>query len=124
MSARLASYKNGKVDLAFPLNEERITVGRSPDNIIQLDDVQVSKHHAVLTRQDDGWSLSDVGSTNGIIVNGVRVGQAKLKHGDHIFFGHFEFVFESDIDGKDWVPSHIIDISSKATDRTIPQEGE
>ncbi|MFW6063011.1 MAG: Calx-beta domain-containing protein [Chloroflexota bacterium] len=56
------------------LNDERITIGRAPDNDVVLEDGAVSAHHAVLSRDEhDGWLVKDLGSTNGSFLDGNRL---------------------------------------------------
>ena len=62
----------------YPFLQDRLTMGRAPDNDISLDDVQVSRYHAILRRQDNQIILQDLGSTNGTLVNGERI------YGEHI----------------------------------------
>ncbi|MBI5396775.1 MAG: FHA domain-containing protein [Verrucomicrobia bacterium] len=121
MSARLVSYKDGKQDLAFPVADALTAIGRSPDNLIQLTDPDVSKYHAAVFRKGDVWHLKDVGSKNGVFVNGKRVREATLKHGDKLTIGSTEFVFEVDVKGGSWVPDHVIDFSTKIARRTEVQ---
>ena len=78
------------------LNEDTITVGRLPDNTIQIDDVSVSSHHAQLTREDGHYILEDLGSTNGTTLNGQRHRQGKLMDGDQVCFGKIDAVFVSE----------------------------
>jgi len=118
MKARLAIYKGLRVDLAFPLTESVTGIGRDADNMIQLPDPKVSKHHAVVHSRGGAWSIEDMHSTNGVTVNGVRDQKADLKDGDRIHIGPFELVFEASAGG-DWVPSHVIDMSTKVSERTI-----
>ena len=120
MKARLAIYKGMRVDLAFPLTETVTGIGRDADNMIQLPDPKVSKRHAVVHAHGHAWSIEDMNSTNGVTVNGVRVQKADLKDGDRIHIGPFELVFEASA-GNDWVPSHVIDMSTKVSERTIVQ---
>lgn len=120
MKARLAIYKGMRVDLAFPLTETVTGIGRDADNMIQLPDPKVSKRHAVVHACGTAWTIEDMHSTNGIAVNGARVQKADLKDGDRIHIGPFELVFETSA-GDDWVPSHVIDMSTKVTERTLVQ---
>ena len=64
-----------------------IFIGRTPDNALVLDDGSVSRRHASLTHGDEGWTLRDLGSTNGTFVNGVRVREALLRDGDRLRVG-------------------------------------
>src|SRR4051812_1165994 len=71
------------------------TLGRHPDNTIQILDRIISKEHCQILRQSDGrFMLRDLGSLNGTYVSGARVGEYMLTHGDEIVMGstHLEFV--------------------------------
>ena len=84
----------GRSGETFPLDGERITVGRSPDCEIFLDDVTVSRKHAALTRNDSGsYTIEDEGSLNGTFVNGDRVERAPLRPGDQVQIGPHLLVF-------------------------------
>ena len=83
-------------DVAHELAEEVITVGRAPDNLIQIDDPSVSSRHAELRQSGEDWHLHDVGSTNGTQVNGVTVTETRLRAGDRIRFGRAEACYECD----------------------------
>ncbi len=64
------------------------TIGRHPDNSIQILDRIISKEHAQIIRQSDGrFMLKDLGSLNGTYVSGSRVGDHFLKHGDELVLG-------------------------------------
>lgn len=77
----------------FLLTTERITAGRSPDRDVMLDDVTVSRVHAVFERRDEGWFVVDEGSMNGTYVNGEQVDVTALATGDEVQIGLFRFVF-------------------------------
>ncbi len=81
------------------LTEERITIGRAPDNMIQIDDSSVSGRHAQLSLIDDRYQLKDLGSTNGTRVNSESVTDVFLRVGDRLRFGKVEARFESDTTG-------------------------
>jgi hypothetical protein len=70
-------------------------IGRSRDCEIALDDAGVSRRHAQLLPQEGGWMIEDLGSTNGVLVNGVPVqGAQPLSAGDRVELGSTEIVFE------------------------------
>jgi pSer/pThr/pTyr-binding forkhead associated (FHA) protein len=119
MKTRLVSYSGGKIDLAFPIQDPRVTIGREADNLIQLPHEKISKHHAAIRQAGAGWVLEDLQSTNGVFVNGQRVEGRELKDGDQVRIGPFQFFFEMNVPSDDWVPSHIIDMSSHVHDETI-----
>jgi hypothetical protein len=71
------------------------TIGRSRDCEIVLEDTGVSRRHAEIRPSGEGWTLKDLGSTNGVLVNGQRVNGARhLSAGDRVELGSTEIVFE------------------------------
>ena len=78
----------------YQLTEPVTVIGRSRRCSIVLTDPNVSRQHAEIRRQDDGFMLVDLGSTNGTRVNRRDVKQAVLQHGDNIELGTAEFLFE------------------------------
>ncbi len=78
------------------LTEERITIGRATDNMLQIDDPSVSGRHAQLLLIDERYQLKDLGSTNGTRVNSELVTDTFLRVGDRIRFGKVEARYESD----------------------------
>jgi predicted component of type VI protein secretion system len=81
------------------LTEERIMIGRAPDNTIQIDDPSVSGRHAQLLLLGDLYQLKDLGSTNGTRVNAELIKEVMLRVGDRIQFGKVEARYESDATG-------------------------
>lgn len=82
------------------LTEDRITIGRAPDNMIQIDDPSVSGRHAQFLLIDERYQLTDLGSTNGTRVNSELVTDTFLRVGDRIRFGKVEARYESDATGE------------------------
>ena len=71
------------------------TIGRSRDCDIVLADSGVSRRHAAIRPLDDGWVLEDLGSTNGVLLNGREVrGEERLTPGDRVALGSTEIVCE------------------------------
>lgn len=88
---------NGVVQGEYELNQERLTIGRKPDNDIQIDNLAVSgKHALVITILDDSF-LEDLGSTNGSYVNGKLVKKHALKDGDVIAIGKHELKYVNEL---------------------------
>jgi pSer/pThr/pTyr-binding forkhead associated (FHA) protein len=85
----------GRAGETFPLDDDRVTVGRSPDCEIFLDDVTVSRRHAVLTRARQTFAIADEGSLNGTFVNRKRVENAELADGDEIQIGKYRLTYLS-----------------------------
>ena len=78
----------------FLLAEDRVAVGRDPENGVSLDDITVSRKHAVFERRlNDGWYVVDVGSLNGTYVNSEQVDQTKLASSDEVQIGRFKLTF-------------------------------
>ncbi|MCB9373911.1 MAG: DUF3662 domain-containing protein [Microthrixaceae bacterium] len=78
-----------------PLGERPLSIGRLPECNITLNDPNVSRHHAEIRPQGNGFVIVDQGSTNGVKVNGVRVSQQVLVDGDQITIGNTRMVFEA-----------------------------
>jgi hypothetical protein len=79
----------------FTLGEHTVTVGRRPESNIVLGDPKVSRSHAEIRPQGDGYLVVDLGSTNGTTVNGVRISERALRDGDEIRFGSTQIRFEA-----------------------------
>jgi FHA domain len=91
--AKLVLSMNGAVQGEFQLEKERISLGRKPDNDIQIDNLAVSgKHALIITILDDSF-LEDLGSTNGTYVNGKLVKKHALRNGDVIGLGKHELKY-------------------------------
>ncbi|NND59183.1 MAG: FHA domain-containing protein [Gammaproteobacteria bacterium] len=77
-----------------PLDQERTMIGRGRDNEITIDAPYVSRHHALIVRDERGFWLFDMNSTNGTLVNGQRVLQRQyLYPGDQIRIGRHQMTF-------------------------------
>ena len=77
------------------LTDAGATIGRSRDCDIVLDDVGVSRRHAEVRPAADGWTIADLGSTNGVLVNGRGIsGAHQLEPGDRVVLGSTEMTFE------------------------------
>jgi hypothetical protein len=76
------------------VKERRVVIGRSRDCDIQLSDANVSRRHAEVRQEGASYWIVDLGSTNGMEVNGKRVKRAKLRDGDTITLGSTEITFE------------------------------
>ena len=63
------------------------TVGRSQDNDVPINDPNVSRRHARLTRSDNGFIVEDLGSTNGTLLDGAPIDRERIENGDELTFG-------------------------------------
>ena len=85
----------GRAGEHFALEQERTTIGRSPDCDIFLDDVTVSRRHAVALKQGDAFMIEDQGSLNGTFLNRRRIEQAELSGDDELQIGKYRLTFLS-----------------------------
>jgi pSer/pThr/pTyr-binding forkhead associated (FHA) protein len=78
---------------SLEVKQRRVVIGRSRDCDIQLADANVSRRHAELRQEGTSYWIVDLGSTNGLEVNGKRVKRSKLRSGDTITLGSTELTF-------------------------------
>jgi pSer/pThr/pTyr-binding forkhead associated (FHA) protein len=83
----------GRVGETFTLEGERMSIGRRPESAIFLDDVTVSRDHALLVRRGGDYYLDDCGSLNGTYVNRQRVDSHKLEDGDELQIGKYKLTY-------------------------------
>ena len=83
----------GRAGEVFALDGERMTIGRSPDAEVFLDDVTVSRNHALIVRRRDGLYVDDLGSLNGTYVNRHRIDSHRLADGDELQVGKYKLTF-------------------------------
>lgn len=81
-------------ELRFPLFKNRLTIGRTDQNDIQLKASYISRRHAVIVTDQEATRLIDWGSKNGVFVNGKRVTEHFLKNGDTVTIGTADFRYE------------------------------
>ena len=85
----------GRSGESFPVDQDRMSIGRTPDAPIFLDDVTVSRNHALLVRRRDGLYIDDLGSLNGTYVNRRRIESHHLADGDELQVGKYKLTFLS-----------------------------
>ena len=117
MQARLVIYRNDKQELCVPIAESGASIGRDAGSAVQLSSPEVSKRHAFLQQTPQGWCIRDLGSRNGLLVNGSRVQEAILRNGDKLAIGPYALVF--DLDGNHHTPVIEIDLSDDAISQTM-----
>ncbi len=101
--ARIVLRLEGKPSRSFDLSAAPLTVGRAGDNDVVIDNARVSRYHARIAMASDRYEIADLGSTNGVRVNGELIsGVRVLRHGDHIRLSGLdlgvELVFDEDLE--------------------------
>lgn len=79
----------------IPVEKELITIGRKPDNDIEIDNLAVSGHHARIFKAGDWFLIEDLDSLNGTFVNGKMIRESPLKNGDEVLIGKHILKFVS-----------------------------
>jgi hypothetical protein len=92
-SARLEFILGPMAGQTIKLTEEMTTLGSVAGNTIVLADPAISRKHVAIRRQDGTYEVADLGSTNGIYVNGHKVPKKALASGDIVRVGNTEMVF-------------------------------
>ena len=90
---KLVLSMDGLVLKELPIVKERTTIGRKPDNDIQIDNLAISGHHAVITCITNDAFLEDQNSTNGTYLNGQQVKKNVLRNNDVIELGKYRIKY-------------------------------
>jgi hypothetical protein len=99
MSLRLIIEDDEGSTTIVPLGKEAVTIGRQQGNTIQLTEKNVSRRHARLVPDGEIWVLEDLGSYNGVKVNGRAVeGRVSLREGDVVQIGDYHLALTEDVD--------------------------
>jgi hypothetical protein len=85
----------GRAGESFEVDGERMTIGRRPDSEIFLDDITVSRDHALLVHRGSDWYIDDCGSLNGTYVNRERIDSQLLADGDELQVGKYKLTFRA-----------------------------
>jgi hypothetical protein len=83
----------GRAGESFTVDRDRMSIGRTPDAAVFLDDVTVSRNHALIVRRGDGLYIDDLGSLNGTYVNRRRIESHKLDDCDEIQVGKYKLSY-------------------------------
>lgn len=79
----------------WTVRKQRVAIGRALANDVVLDDERVSRFHAELVRQDGGWALRDLGSTNGTLVAGRPIEESAVQPGQRLSFGGYDLTLQA-----------------------------
>jgi len=94
MARYLTRIENGS-EVAHELSWPEITIGRTPDNHLQVRESYISRHHAVIKLSPETAIIEDAASRNGVFVNDRRIRRELLKDGDIVVLGKARFRFSS-----------------------------
>ena len=97
MSPRFVAIDEGP---DIPMDRAVVVVGRHPHCDTRLDSLRVSRHHCCMTREDDQVVVRDLGSTNGVRINGMRVETGSLRPGDELSIAHIRYRLEGQEDAE------------------------
>lgn len=91
--AKLVLTFNKQVIREYPFVKDHMTIGRKPENDIQIDNLAVSGHHAKIDKAGSRFVLTDLDSTNGTFIKNNRITSHTLEHGDNIQIGKHVILF-------------------------------
>ena len=97
MSPRFVAIDEGP---DITLDRALVVVGRHPNCDAQLNSLRVSRHHCCMIRENNQVVVRDLGSTNGIRINGMRVETGRLRAGDELSIAHIRYRLEGEKDSK------------------------
>ncbi len=89
----LIVIKGPSIGEKFFINKNMLSIGRSSESDILLDDITVSRHHAIIEKREDNCIVKDLESLNGTYINGCIVDEKDLNNGDRIQIGKYIFLF-------------------------------
>jgi pSer/pThr/pTyr-binding forkhead associated (FHA) protein len=96
-----------------PLKQAALSIGRTPDNDVVVDNLAVSGHHAKVYFESDRFVLEDLNSLNGTFVNNQRIRKTSLKNGDEVLIGKHTLIFQDEGGAAPEKPAEV-------ADRTMP----
>jgi pSer/pThr/pTyr-binding forkhead associated (FHA) protein len=89
--ARLVVLSGPSAGQQFPLKSDQLTIGRGPGVDVAIRDSTMSRQHASIAFTQEGFRVQDLGSTNGVLLNGSLVQVGEIRNGDRIRIGAHEF---------------------------------
>src|SRR5882724_10387155 len=93
VNPRLLGISGPLKGAAFPLPAGEVSIGRDSSNQLWAADPALSRRHCLVLASGDKFSIRDLKSRNGTMVNGVPVEQQQIRHGDQIYIGDSVLVF-------------------------------
>ena len=115
--AKLVLKFENAVQREVPLLDGAVTIGRLPDNMLQIDNPAVSSRHCRVVFDNGHYVVEDNNSTNGTYVNKVRVSRTQLKHGDELTIGKHTVAFVDPVDAG--TTTKKLDVPMPRVDKTV-----
>jgi pSer/pThr/pTyr-binding forkhead associated (FHA) protein len=110
--------KEGDYTHEHPLDDVETLIGRSQKCLVRLTEPAASRNHCTILKTPEGWLLMDLQSSNGTILNGVRITESPLKTGDVIRIGNAEMSFKGDNDDS----KRVVDVREKFRELSSDQK--
>lgn len=118
-AAVLTLTKDGEAMADYRLRESSYIIGRAEDCGIQIESKYLSRHHAIVSRIGSEWTVSDLGSTNGIRVNGELSKVTPLRNGDVLSVGLHHMLFREAVRKRPAVKPSVADTSDELMAQTF-----
>lgn len=93
MDPRLIAINGATKGTTFPLDSDEVSIGRESANLVSLNHSSISRRHCIISRDDQDFTVRDLGSFNGTFVNEIPVTEQKLLHGDRLRIGNIQLLF-------------------------------
>jgi hypothetical protein len=115
--AKLVLKFEQAVQREVPLLDAAVTVGRLPDNMLQIDNPAVSSRHCRIVFENQHYFVEDNNSTNGTFLNKQRITRAQLKNGDELTIGKHTVMFADPVDAG--LATKKLDVPMPRVDKTV-----
>jgi pSer/pThr/pTyr-binding forkhead associated (FHA) protein len=102
MAMKLVALDGGSDIL---VERRNVLIGRHPACDARIDSLRVSRHHCILAQEDGELTVRDLGSTNGIRINGMRIEVGRLQPGDELSIAHLRYRLDELPDNEPGIPS-------------------
>ena len=120
--AKLLIHEDQQPQREISLYKSRTKIGRASECEIQLSSSRVSRKHAQIIREGDGFFIEDIGSTNAVFLNKEKVERAALKHGDQIVIHHFVLEFVDNASAEDIAAESVVHVEGVSKEYALGKQ--